>query len=58
MIESFILKFSLLSTNLTANCTETMCPKHRESGETDRVALWVFEVIRLSYGADGKVISN
>ena len=54
MIESFILKFSLLPTNLTANCTETMYPKYHKSDETDHIALWGFEVVRSSYGADGK----
>ena len=39
MIESFILKLNLLSTNLTDNYTEKMCPKYRESGETDHTAL-------------------
>ena len=54
MIESFILKFSLLRTNLIANYTEMMCPKYRESGETDRIALWEFEIVRSSYRVDGK----
>ena len=54
MIELFILKFSLLPTNLTTNCTEMMCPKCYESDETDRIALWGFEVVRSSHGADGK----
>ena len=54
MIESFILKFNLLPTNLTANYTETMCLEHHESGETDHVALWGFEVVRSSYEVAGK----
>ena len=32
MIESFILKFSLLHTNLTTHCVEKMCPERRELG--------------------------
>ena len=54
MIESFILKFSLLPINLTANCTKTMYPECYKSGEIDRIALWGFEVIRSSYEVDGK----
>ena len=53
MIELFIFKFNLLPTNLTANGTETMCPKCHESGETDHITLWGFEVVRSSYGAEG-----
>ena len=54
MIESFIFKLNLLSTNLTGNCTKKMCLECHESGEIDRTALWGFEIIRSSYGADGK----
>ena len=54
MIELFILKFSLFPANLTANYIETMCPEHRELGETDHVALWGFEVVHSSYEVDGK----
>ena len=54
MIESFILKFSLLPTNLIANCTEMMYLEHRKLGKIDRVVLWRFEVVRSSYRADGK----
>ena len=54
MIESFILKFNLLPTNLTTNYIETMCPEYCESDETDRIALWGFEVVHSSYGADDK----
>ena len=55
MIKLFILKFSLLLTNLTANYTETMCPEYYELGETDRIALWGFEVVCSLYGADVKL---
>ena len=49
-----IFKFNLLPTNLTANCTEKMCPECCESGGTDRIVLWRFEIVRSSHGADGK----
>ena len=54
MIESFILKLDLLSTNLIYNYTEKMYPKHHESDETDRTILWGFEIVRSSHVADGK----
>ena len=54
MIESFILKLNLLSTNLTDNFTEMMCPECDESGEIDCAALWGFEIVRLSHGEDDK----
>ena len=54
MIESFILKLNLLSTNLTSNCTEKICLEHRESGETDRTTLWGFEVVRSSHEVHGR----
>ena len=34
IIESFVFKLNLLSTNLTSNCTEKMCLECRELGET------------------------
>ena len=54
MIELFIFKFSLLPTNLTVNCTETMCPECHESDEINHIVLWGFEIVRSSYEADGK----
>ena len=54
MIESFILKLNLLSTNLIDNFTETMCPEYYESGETDRAALWGFKIVRSSLEAHGR----
>ena len=54
MIESFILRLNLLSTNLIGNCTENMCPECHKSNETDRTILWGFEVVRSLHGADGK----
>ena len=54
MIESFILKLNLLSTNLIDNFTETMYPKCSESGETNRAILWGFEIVRSSHGAHGR----
>ena len=49
MIESFILKLNLLSTNLTDNFTEMMCPEYDESGETDHAILWGLEIVRSSH---------
>ena len=54
MIESFILKLNLLSTNLTGNCTEKMYPECHKLGETDRTVLWGFEVVHASHGAHGR----
>ena len=54
MTESFILKLNLLSTNLTDNFIEMMCPECDKLDKIDHAALWGFEIIRSSYGADGK----
>ena len=54
MTESFIFKLNLLSTNLTGNFTETMCPKYDESGKTDCAVLWGIEIVRSSHGAHGR----
>ena len=54
MTESFIQKLNLLSTNLTDNFIETMCPEYDESDETDRAALWRFEIVHSSHGAHGR----
>ena len=54
MTESFILKLNFLSTNFIDNFTETMCLKCGEPGETDRAALWGFEIVCSSYGVHGR----
>ena len=54
MIESFILKLNLLSTDLTDNCIEKMCLECRKSDATDRTILWGFEIVCSSHRVDGK----
>ena len=54
MTESCIIKLNLLSTNLTSNFIEMMCPECGESGETDCATLWGFEIVCSSYEAHGR----